>query len=80
MNCVKCNKPIEQDRLEALAILSKPAHEYTCLSCAPQQRIKGLFLGESGNSQLLFVNNVGRDGIEKDNQIYTSFDATVSQN
>lgn len=66
--CVVCNKVIPSDRVEALLLLNKQPHEYTCIEHAPNTKVKGLFIGESGNSQLIITDNLGqREGIIKEN-------------
>lgn len=70
MNCVNCGQPIDNNRLEALAFLEKHPHEYTCIKCAPNNKLKGLY--ESG--RLILTNNIGESGIHKDFSIQTVFD------
>jgi len=72
--CVTCRREIPADRLEALATLNKLPHEYTCFECAPNNKVKGIFLGESGNSQLVVTDNLGgKEGILRE-KIETVFD------
>lgn len=70
-----CGKKIPEDRLEALAVLNKQPHEYTCIGDAPNLMVKGVFSGETGSSQLIITDHLGESyGISKDNKIETVFD------
>lgn len=64
--CVQCQKPISSDRLEALITLETKPHQFTCLNCAPNFYIKGLFAGESGSSPLILANSIGNFGVIKE--------------
>ena len=70
MNCVKCHNLISEDRLTALKILGKLPYEFTCLQCADNNKIKGIY----NSGQLMIVNDVGQSGIFKDNSIQTTYD------
>lgn len=73
IKCVTCGGSIDADRLEGLAVLGKLPHEYTCINCAPTNRVRGIAVG-SGNHQILVVNNLGQEGIPKENSVETAFD------
>jgi hypothetical protein len=59
MKCINCGEILNQERLEALQVLGKQVNEYTCLKCAPNNKIKGFFLGPTGVSQLVFTDKLG---------------------
>jgi hypothetical protein len=56
--CQTCHKPLSPERLEALRVLEVPEREQTCISCAPNNKIKGFFPFTSGTSSLIFANRV----------------------
>lgn len=64
--CVECNGLISPERIEGLTFLETPKNQWTCLNCA-ETKIKpkmAVFLGESGNSPLLFVDKVDSHRVE----------------
>lgn len=76
IKCVNCSNIIDADRLTALHILGKPIHEFTCISCAPNSKVKGMFLGESGNSQFVISDKLGESRVIRE-PIETFFDKAV---
>lgn len=56
--CVICGKPIPANRIKALEILGVPREQWTTIDCAPNAKKKGIYLGESGTSELLLVREV----------------------
>ena len=65
MKCINCEEEIGQERLEALVILEKQPHEFTCIKCAPNNFKKALWAGESGSSPLIIADSLGREGVER---------------
>jgi hypothetical protein len=56
--CAVSNKPIPSERVEALKMLGTPEHQWTCVEHSMVRPRQGIFLGEHGTSQLLFVDKV----------------------
>lgn len=66
--CIKCGQKIDPERVEGLIVLDKQPHEFTCISCAPNNFVRAIWSGESGNSALIFADSIGeKDGIERIN-------------
>lgn len=58
LKCYKCLCEISQDRLEALTVLETPPQLLTCINCAPKEFKRGIWLGESGNSELVIASKI----------------------
>lgn len=56
--CVISGKVIPPERVEALKMLGVPEHLWTCVEHSTTRPRQGIFLGEHGTSQLLFVDKV----------------------
>jgi hypothetical protein len=56
--CYICQDEIGAERIEGLDVLGVPKELRTCLKCAPNSPIRGIYLGESGNSELVFVSKI----------------------
>jgi hypothetical protein len=56
--CTVSNKPIPQERVEALTMLGIPEHRWTCVEHSLDKPRQGIFMGEAGTSELLFVDKV----------------------
>ena len=56
--CTVSNKPIPPERVEALQMLGIPEHRWTCVEHSTDKVRQGIFMGESGTSELLFVDKV----------------------
>lgn len=65
MKCVITGKEIPQERIEALMILGVPESRWTCIEAASNQKVKGVWTGEAGASELIIANYVGEEGINK---------------
>lgn len=61
--CKVSGKTIPKERVEALKSLGIPESEWTCVEHSLAKPKKGIFLGESGTSQLLMVNKVYNDTV-----------------
>jgi len=62
-NCVICHKPITAERLKALKLLNLDASRYTHTKCSTVGKIKGIYLGENGTSQLQLCDKVYNDSV-----------------
>lgn len=63
--CYITNKEIPEDRIEALKFLGVPQHLWTTVEASDIKPRKGMFLGESGTSEMIFVSEVGPTGIQR---------------
>jgi hypothetical protein len=61
--CMVSDKPIPEERVEALKMLGIPEDRWTCVEHAVQTPKKGIYLGEAGTSQLLIVDKVYDDSV-----------------
>jgi len=62
-HCVVCNKPIPIARLEALQSLNTPLTKYTHTQCSTTTKIKGIYLGEVGTSEIKLCDKVYNDSV-----------------
>lgn len=61
--CVVSGKEIPPERVEALKMLGTPQNQWTCVEHSTVRPRQGIFLGESGTSELLFVDKVYNDSV-----------------
>lgn len=61
--CTVSGKPIPPERVEALKMLGTPENQWTCVEHSMVRPRQGIFLGESGTSELLLVNKVYNDSV-----------------
>ena len=70
MKCNICGNEIPKERVEALVILQTPIEKFFCIGCATHQvqKVKGIYLGESGNSPLVMCDSIaqGREKLFED--------------
>jgi hypothetical protein len=61
--CCFCQTRISGERVEALKFLGLYENEFACLKCAEQtvQKVKGVYLQESGSSPLVITKKIGAD-------------------
>jgi len=64
-NCYVCNKPIPKDRLEALKMLNTPENMWTHVQCSQEQKHKGIYMGETGTSEMKIVNRIYDDSVRE---------------
>jgi hypothetical protein len=56
--CVVSGKVIPPERVEALEMLGIPENRWTCVEHSLEKVRQGIFMGEAGTSELLFVDKV----------------------
>jgi hypothetical protein len=56
--CVVSGKIIPPERVEALEMLGIPENRWTCVEHSLEKVRQGIFMGEAGTSELLFVDKV----------------------
>lgn len=56
--CVVSGKTIPPERVEALEMLGIPESRWTCVEHSLEKVRQGIFMGEAGTSELLFVDKV----------------------
>ena len=61
--CVICFKEIPAERMEALKSMNTPATRYTHTQCSTTTKVKGLYLGEVGTSQLQLCDKIYNDSV-----------------
>lgn len=61
--CCICDKGIQPARVEFLLEQGTPPSNLTCLIHSPTRRIKGLYSGENGTSDLILCNKVYDDSV-----------------
>jgi len=61
--CVVSGKAIPKERVAALRMLGTPENQWTCVEYSLTKPRQGIFLGESGTSQLLMVDRVYDDSV-----------------
>lgn len=61
--CVICGKHILKERFDALLMLGKDRTEWTHTACSQESKIKGIYLGEAGTSQLQLVKKIYNDSV-----------------
>lgn len=62
-SCIICAKPIPAQRVAALKMLGKDPREWTHVGCSQETKRQGIYLGESGTSQLQIVRKVYNDSV-----------------
>lgn len=65
IKCVICNRNIPPERLAALKMLGVESNNATHVGCSQETKRQGIFLGESGTSQLLIVRKVYDDSVRE---------------
>ena len=65
-HCVICNCELSTERVEALEFLNTPRNQWACVPHSQVRKVKGVFLGEVGTSQMLRVSGVGPDRVERE--------------
>jgi hypothetical protein len=75
--CVVSGKPIPAERVEALRMLGTPESRWTCVEHSLTKPRQGVYLGEVGTSELLFVDKVYDDSVRS---IFKSESKSVSSN
>ena len=63
IGCVVCLKEIPAARLKALREMNTPLHKYTHTHCSTVTKIKGLYLGEVGTSEIMFCDKIYNDSV-----------------
>ena len=61
--CVNCSKEIPAARISALKSMQVPNHRWTHTQCSTVTKIKGLYLGEVGTSQLQLCDKIYNDSV-----------------
>ena len=61
--CVICDKPIPANRLEALVLMNTPVSKYTHTKCSTVTKIKGIYLGEVGTSEIMLCDKLYNDSV-----------------
>ena len=61
--CVVCNKAIPAARIEALKSLNLSVTKWAHTQCSTVTKVKGLYLGEVGTSQLQICNKIYDDSV-----------------
>ena len=62
--CNICGNVIEGDRLNVLLnVLNLPPSDWKCIGCAnaTDQKVKGIYTGFSGASNMILTNSIGRE-------------------
>lgn len=61
--CVVCSKTIPAARIEALISMDTPLTKFTHVSCSTTTKIKGVYLGENGTSQIMLCDKLYDDSV-----------------
>jgi hypothetical protein len=61
--CMICDKPIPIDRIKALQTLNTPVTNYTHTKCSITTKVKGIYLGEVGTSQIMLCDKIYDDSV-----------------
>ena len=61
--CVVCLKRIPIERVTALKLLGTPRTQWTHVKCSTTGKIKGIYMGEVGTSQLQLCDKVYNDSV-----------------
>jgi hypothetical protein len=56
--CAVSREPIPDERVEALIMLGVPEKEWTKVEYSQTRKVKGIYMGESGVSELKFCSKV----------------------
>jgi hypothetical protein len=62
-HCIVCLKPIPAERIEALKLLGVPISNWTHVACCTTTKVKGLYMGEVGTSELKLCDKVYNDSV-----------------
>ena len=63
--CIYCDKPLNRSRVKALQFLNTPENQWAHVKCTPDRKVKGLFLGENGTSELQLCKHIYNDSVTK---------------
>lgn len=63
LRCWRCNKVIPVARAEFLIESGCNPNNYSCLEHSQTQRIKGIYLGENGTSEMKLCDKVYNDSV-----------------
>ena|SRR5579859_1992221 len=61
--CVICFKPITQARIDALISMKTPATKFTHVGCSTTTKIKGIYMGEPGTSEIKLCDKIYDDSV-----------------
>ena len=61
--CFVCNQPIVKERVEFLIESGKREHDFTCVNHSTTKRVKGLYSGENGTSDIIFCDKIYDDNV-----------------
>jgi hypothetical protein len=61
--CVICHKEIPKARIEALQSLKTPFTKYTHVGCSTTAKIKGIYMGEAGTSEIKLCDKIYNDSV-----------------
>lgn len=61
--CCVCSQPIDKERINALKQLDTSPDQWTHVKCASDSKIKGIYMGEIGTSELKLVNKIYNDTV-----------------
>lgn len=64
MKCPACNVEIPQERVDYLLRLRYPEHDIFCVKHASQRKVKAIYSGEPGTSELIFCKEVFQDSVQ----------------
>lgn len=62
-NCFVCNITIPEARLEFIMELGVPEHEMTCVKHSQTAKIKGIYSGENGTSDIILCDKIHDDSV-----------------
>ena len=62
-HCVVCLKAIPAARIEALVSMNTPHFKYTHTQCSTTTKIKGIYLGEAGTSEIKLCDKIYNDSV-----------------
>lgn len=74
--CVVCLKKLPAIRIKALQDMSIPFHKWAHTSCSQITKIKGVYLGENGTSELQLCDKVYNDSVRS---VFHGAEATSSE-
>ena len=57
-HCIICSKVIPQARIDALISLNTPYSKFTHTQCSTTTKIKGIYLGEVGTSEIKLCDKI----------------------
>lgn len=61
--CSVCEKPVPVDRIKALIDLGVNPTQWTHTKCSQVKKIKGIYLGEVGTSEIKLCNKIYNDSV-----------------